>query len=145
MEQVRIVAQSNAYRSDLSNSDRLRWAKLSLQANQRLPGDDPWERARRECQEFMLRTWIIERLGPATDPDWNPEPLAADTLAALTLDPSHARTISARWRDLPIEQIGQLRRHKNLTAHLHRLVDMLRPGPTRVQIGAWIAVREFLP
>ncbi|MFC0532050.1 hypothetical protein [Phytohabitans kaempferiae] len=40
------------------------------------------------AHNFALRTWIIEHLGPDTDPDWDPESLAADTLAALTLDPT---------------------------------------------------------
>jgi hypothetical protein len=50
------------------------------------------------------------------------------TLAALTVDPDDARVRSASWRDLPIEQIGELRRQKNLTSHVDRLLDILRPA-----------------
>ncbi|MFD9223665.1 hypothetical protein ACFWDI_27530 [Streptomyces sp. NPDC060064] len=145
LERVRIIAQSRAYRAHQPRLVRLRWARLYLRANERLPGDGPWDQARRARQEFALRTWIIEHLGPDTEPAWDPEALVADTLAALTLDPGQVRTISAGWRDLPIEQIGELRRHKNLTAHLDRLVDFLPPGPTKERLFAWIAVREHLP
>jgi hypothetical protein len=96
-------------------------------------------------QNFWLRTWIIKHLGPDTDPDWDPSALAADTLAALTLDPAQASTTAANWPDLLPEQIGELRRHKNLTSHLATLVIYLQPGPTRDQVAGWIEVREHLP
>jgi hypothetical protein len=145
LEQVRVIAQSHAYRSDEPRLVRLRWAKLSLHANQRMHGDSPWEQNRMTSQAFMLRTWVIEHLGPDADPDWNPEILAADTLAALTVDPDDAGTMSANWRDLPIEQIGELRRQKNLTAHLDRLVDLLQPGATKDRLVVWSEVRKLLP
>ena len=75
----------------------------------------------------------------------NPEALATDTLAALTVDPEDARAMSASWRDLPIEQIAELRRHKNLTAHLDRLVGLLPPGLTRERVATWVEVRKLLP
>ncbi|BCJ39667.1 hypothetical protein GCM10010168_78780 [Actinoplanes ianthinogenes] len=145
LEQVRVIAQNRAYWSDASRLARLRWAKLSLHANERLHGDDPWEQVRMANQAFMLRAWVIQHLGPDEDPDWNPEILATDTLAALTVDPERARTMSANWRDLPIEQIGELRRQKILTAHLDRLVDLLRPGATKDRLVVWAQVRELLP
>lgn len=144
LEQIRVIAQSHVYQSDGPRHVRLRWAKLSLRANERLHGDDgPWDHARTASQAFALRTWVIEHLG--SDPDWNPEILATDTLAALTIDPDDARTISARWRDLPIEQIGELRRHKNLTAHVNRLVDLLPAGPAKDRLVVWAEVRRLLP
>lgn len=145
LEQVRVIAQSHVYGSDEPRLARLRWAKLSLRANERLHGDGPWEHTRMASQAFMLRTWVIEHLGPDADLDWNPDILATDTLAALTVDPDHARTISANWRDLPIEQIGELRRQKNLTAHLDRLVDLLQPGATKDRLLIWTEVRKLLP
>ncbi|MFG1805437.1 hypothetical protein [Streptomyces sp. NPDC049040] len=93
----------------------------------------------------MLRTWVIEHLGPDAEPAWNPGVLATDTLAALTLDPAEAETLASDWRSLPIEQIGCLRRHKNLTAHLDRLIGYLRPGTTADLIATWIEVRKLLP
>lgn len=145
LEQVRVIAESHVHRSDEPSHLRRRWAKLSLRANERLHGDGPWHHARMASQAFALRTWVIEHLGSDTDPDWNPEILAADTLAALAGDPNDARTISEGWRDLPIEQIGELRRQKNLTAHLDRLVDSLQPGPDKDRLINWIEVRELLP
>jgi hypothetical protein len=59
----------------------------------------------------------VTTLAADADPDWNPEALANDTLAALSLEPRRAESLAAGRRDLPIEQIGDLRRHKNLTAH----------------------------
>jgi hypothetical protein len=145
MERVRVVAQTHAYRPGEPPQVRLRWAKLSLNANERLHSDDPWDRARMRAHNFALRTWIIEHLGPDADPDWDPETLAADTLAALTLDPDQARARSGGWRNLPIEQISELRQHKNLTAHLDRLIGHLQVGPVRDRLIAWMAIRPHLP
>ena len=145
LERIRVVAQSHAYRSDEPQRVRLRWAKLSLNANERLPGDTPWSHDRKTRQNFALRTWIIDHLGPGTDSDWDPEALAADTLAALALDPGQVMALSASWRDLPIEQISGLRRYKNRTAHLDRLLDHLPPGPDKDQLITWSEVREYLP
>jgi hypothetical protein len=145
LEAARWVAQLRAYLDDQPRHLRLRWATLSLKANRRLGGDSPWDRARMLSQDFMLRTWIIEHLGPAPDPDWNLQALAADTLAALTLDPAQARALSASWRDLPIEQISELRRHKNMIAHADRIAGGLAPGPTKDQLNAWIEIRSLLP
>jgi hypothetical protein len=146
LEAVRVVAQGHAYRSDESRSARQQWAKLSLQANQRRHGDRLWDRARATQQNFMLRMWVIDQLGPDDeDPDWSPETLAADTIAALALTAAEARALADRWRDLAVGQIGELRRHKNLTAHLDRLVNHLQPSPARDQLLAWAETRRHLP
>ncbi|MEY9873270.1 hypothetical protein ABH931_002752 [Streptacidiphilus sp. MAP12-33] len=145
LEQIREVAQSHAYRSEEPRGDRLRWAKLSLAANKRFHGDDPQAQARMRQQELMLRTWIIEHLGPDADSDWNPQALAEDTLAALTLEPGEAEAASADWRELPIEQIRLLRHHKNLTGHVDRLIPRLEPGQIKDQLAKWASVRAHLP
>jgi hypothetical protein len=147
LERIREVAQAHAYRSNEPKPVRLQWAKLSLDANARLHSNSssPWARSRMAQQNFMLRTWIIKHLGPDTDPDWDPGTLAADTFAALTLDPGQAITTAADWRNLPIEQISELRRHRNLTSHLATLVSYLQPGPVRDQLVAWIEAREQMP
>jgi hypothetical protein len=147
LERIREIAKAHAHRSKEPKRVRLRWAKLSLDANARLHGDSssPWARERMACQNFALRTWIIEHLGPDPDPEWDPGTLAADTLAALTLDLSRASTAAANWPDLPIEQIDELRRHKNLTSHLPTLITYLQPGPARDQIASWIETRKHLP
>ncbi|MFE2508314.1 hypothetical protein ACFXC9_07555 [Streptomyces naganishii] len=145
LERIRTVAQAHVYRSAQSRESRLRWAKLCLAANRRFHGDGLWERARMRCQEFALRTWVIEHLGADADPDWNPEALANDTLTALVLEPCRAKRLAAGWRDLPIEQIGELRRHKNLTAHIGRLMPSLPPGPNRDRLASWASVRPHLP
>jgi hypothetical protein len=145
LEQIGVVAQARAYRPGQPRQARLRWAKLSLRANEQLHGDDPWDRVRMLTHNFALRTWVIEHLGPDTDPDWNPEVLAADTLAALALDPDQARTRSGEWRNLPVEQLSELRQHKNLTAHLDKLIRHVRTGPVRDQLIAWTEMRPHLP
>ncbi|MFI1467125.1 hypothetical protein [Streptomyces wuyuanensis] len=71
--------------------------------------------------------------------------MGADTLAALAMSPSEAAALATDWRALPIEQIRELRRHKNLTAHLERLIGRLRPGPTRDRLLPWIEARRLLP
>jgi hypothetical protein len=146
-ERIREVGQAHAHRSKEPKHVRLRWAKVSLDANARLHGNSssPWERARMARQNFALRTWIIEHLGPDADPDWDPDTLAADTLAALTLDPSQASAAAANWPDLPLKQADELRRHKYLTSHLPTLITHLQPGPARDQLASWIQVREHLP
>ncbi|MBM9509308.1 hypothetical protein [Actinacidiphila acididurans] len=149
LERIRTVAQSYIHRSDQPRDVRLRWAKLSLAANRRYHGDGAWEQARTRSQEFALRTWVIACLASdtdlASDPDWNPEALATDTLAALSLEPGRAESAATGWRDLPIEQIGELRRHKNLTAHIDLLMPSLPPGPVKDRLAAWVSVRRHLP
>jgi hypothetical protein len=34
-------------------------------------------------QDFALRTWVIEHIGPGADPTCDPDAVAADTIAAL--------------------------------------------------------------
>jgi hypothetical protein len=145
LERIRELAQSHVYQPTESREARLRWAKLSLAANRRFHGGDPRAQTRMHCQEFRLRAWVIEHLGQDADPDWNPEALAEDTLAALSLRPDQAEAITVNWRELPIEQIGLLRRHKNLTGHLDGLVPGLQPGPIKDQLAAWASVRSHLP
>jgi hypothetical protein len=119
---------------------------LSLEANKRLHDDRPWSQARMAQNNFMLRMWIIDELGPDDETtEWNPKTLATDTLAALTLGPHEARALTAHWRDLPHDQIGELRRHKNMTSHLDRLIKHLQPGPLHDQLDCWLDVRQHLP
>lgn len=146
LEAIREIASAHTYHSGEPQESRLQWAKLSLQVNGRMHGDGPWEQARMACNDFMLRTWVIDQLNPGTDDtDWNPESLAADTLAALSLNPAEARDLATHWRDLPLDQIGELRRHKNMTAHLPSLIEHLQPSPTRDLLLHWTTARQHLP
>jgi hypothetical protein len=144
LEAVRVLAQAHAYRDDEPREARLRWARLALLANERLDGDGPWEKARSAQQNFMLRMFVIDEIGPG-DGDWSPEGLAADTDKALPPSPAEARALAAHWRELPLERIGELRRLKNLTAHLGRLLPHLPPGPVRDRLLAWAQARRHLP
>ncbi|MFJ8085383.1 hypothetical protein ACIQ6Y_32975 [Streptomyces sp. NPDC096205] len=46
-------------------------------------------------QDFMLRMWMIDQLGPDDgDRDWCPEALASDTLDALTFSPAQAADLA---------------------------------------------------
>jgi hypothetical protein len=63
----------------------------------------------------------------------------------LALDPGQVIALSASWRDLPIEQIGELRRYKSMTAHLGRLLDFLPPGPDKDRLITWTEVHKHLP
>ncbi|MDG4857475.1 hypothetical protein P8605_04765 [Streptomyces sp. T-3] len=146
LETARVAAQGQAYNSSHPQEARRQWAKLSLLANQRMLDNAEEPSARLAQQDFMLRMWVIDRLGPDdTDPDWSPEALASDTLDALTFTLTQAAGLAEGWRDLPIEQIRELRWHKNLTAHLDSLVGHLEPGPVRERIVAWTATRQHLP
>ena len=81
-EFVRVLSQHHVYH-DKDRDARLRWAKLSLYANRRAHRDTPSDQERMLQQNFLLRTWVIVHLGAEEgDPDWDPEFLAADTLAA---------------------------------------------------------------
>ncbi|MEU2653806.1 hypothetical protein ABZ615_00615 [Streptomyces sp. NPDC007325] len=146
LESARVAAQQHAYDADQPHDVRRHWAALSLLANRRMSGGGAEGSARALQHDFMLRTWVIEHLGPEDDDsDWNAEALAADTLAALALSPSEAATLATDWRELPLEQIRELRRHKNLTAHLERLIGHLKPGPTHDRLLQWIEARALLP
>ncbi|MBO0657227.1 hypothetical protein J1792_32295 [Streptomyces triculaminicus] len=109
LEAARVIAQAHADRCEEPQETRRQWAKLSLQVNQLLPSDTQWDRARLAQQNFILRMWVIDQLGPDDeDPDWNPERLAADTAAVFTLAPSDTRALAGHWRSLAIDQIGEL-------------------------------------
>ncbi|MBC2904354.1 hypothetical protein H4N64_22520 [Streptomyces sp. PSKA01] len=141
LEAVRVVAQGHAYDAGRPEEVRREWAALSLLANRRM--GDAGSAGRAAHQEFMLRMWVIDTFGP--HPDWSPHTLATDTLGALPLPPSEARALARDWRDLPVDRIRELRRHKNLTAHLERLIGHLEAGPTRDRLLRWIEVRRQLP
>ncbi|MGV9454520.1 hypothetical protein [Streptomyces sp. NPDC003635] len=141
LEAVRVVAQGHAYDAGKSPQARREWAALSLLANRR-QGKDTWG-AHDLHDDFTLRMWVIDTLGP--HPEWVPETLASDTLDALTLTPPEAWELAREWRALPIDRIRELRRHKNLTLHLERLMNHLGPGPTRDRLLPWIDVRGMLP
>jgi hypothetical protein len=97
------------------------------------------------ANNVRLRTNIIDRLGPdIQDPDWNPDLVAADILAALTLTPTQARELSDHWQALPVERFCELRDVKNTTAPLQRLLRHLQPGPIRDQAREWLTIRELL-
>ncbi|MEW1692932.1 hypothetical protein ACIQOF_33025 [Streptomyces sp. NPDC091265] len=146
LETVRVAAQGLAYNSGRSQEARRHWAKLSILVNRRMCDNEQGRSARVAQQDFMLRMWVIDRLGPDdTDPDWCPAALASDTLDTLTFTPTQAAGLAEGWRDLPIEQIRELRCHKNLTAHLEGLVSHLAPGPVREAIVSWTATRALLP
>ena len=146
LESVRLVAQQHAYDSDQPSGTRRRWAELSLLANQRMHSDGPRCSAREIQQELMLRMWVIDHLGPEEeDPNWSPDRLASDTLDALALTPSEAEALASNWRELPIEQIRELRQHKNLTLHLDSLIRYLRPSSQRDQLLLWTETRILLP
>ncbi|MFE6888259.1 hypothetical protein [Streptomyces sp. NPDC057694] len=146
LETVRVAAQGRAYDSAHPQEARRQWAKLSLFANRLMLADGEGHLMPVTQQDFMLRMWVIDRLGPDdTDPDWSPDALATDTLDALTITPAQAAVLADGWRDLAIEQIHQLRWHKNLTAHLEILLGYLKPGRTHDQLAAWTHTRRLLP
>ncbi|MFM9588133.1 hypothetical protein ACKI1J_01345 [Streptomyces scabiei] len=146
LEAVRVVAQQHAYGAVGSPEACREWATLSLRANQLMSGGHSWDRARKAHQNFMLRMWVIERLGPVPgDRLWDPEALAADTVSALELTPVAARALAEHWPDLAIEKIGELRRHRNLTAHAGELAGHLSPGPVRDLLLTWSETRPHLP
>ncbi len=89
-----------------------------------------------------VQTYATEELRPYAD---SPARLAADTLDVLALTPSDAGALGGNWRELPVEEIRELRRHKNLTAHLERLLGHLQPGPTRDQLRLWTETLQPLP
>ncbi|MFJ6014775.1 hypothetical protein [Streptomyces sp. NPDC092952] len=146
LETARVVAQGQAHNADRPPESRRQWAKLSLLANRRMLDHAEGNPARVAQQDFTLRMWVIDLLGPDdTDPDWSPEALASDTLDALTFTPLRAAALAEGRRDLPTGQIRELRWHKSLTAHLESLVGHLAPGPVRERLVTWTAIRRLLP
>ncbi|MFD8584395.1 hypothetical protein ACFV2A_16020 [Streptomyces californicus] len=146
LETARVAAQGQAYNSSHPQEARRQWAKLALLANRRMLDHVEGHPARVAQQDFMLRMWVIDRLGPDdTDPDWSPEALASDTLDALSFTPPQAAALAEGWRDLLTGQIRELRRHRNLTAHLKSLLGYLAPGPVRERLVTWTATRPLLP
>ncbi len=141
-----MVALSRANDQRLPAELRKQWAKLSLQVNARMHGDGPWDQARMAAHNFWLRTRMIEDLGPdPADSDWDAAAIASGIVNAVVLTPQQARGQSVRWQDQPSEQIGHLRRIKNITAPFERLQYHLQPGPLRDLALEWLSVRKHLP
>jgi hypothetical protein len=144
-EAIRVVAQGHAYHADDCPEAR-RWAALSLLANRRLLSFGGQDRVPAVHQDLLLRMWVIDRFGPDdADPVRSAARLAADTLAELGLTSSQAGALADRRDGPTVGQIRELRRHKNLTAHVERLVVHLGPGPERDALLPWIGVRPRLP
>lgn len=145
LDGVREVARQFAYRNAEPTSVRLRWAKLSLAANHRLPDTSRSVLVRKTEQNLVFRTWVIVNLGrDDEDRDWNPDALADDTLAALWLAAADACALNERWRELPIERMRELAWHRSLTHHLDLLVDQLTAGAARDELMAWAELRPCL-
>jgi len=146
IEHLRWIALSRAQNTRLDGESRKKWAKLALRVNARADRDRPFAQARIAAQSAQLRTLIIDQLGPDRDDrDWDPDIVAADILADLTVQPARARELSGTWRDMPLDQMASLRGIKNVTAPLARLLPHLQPGTNCDLIREWIAVRNLLP
>jgi hypothetical protein len=146
LEILRAVTVFHAQDDRLEPEDRKRWAKLSLQINARMHGDGPWEQTRMVTQNFRLRTLIIDRLGPdPQDPDWNPDLVASEILAAITLTSAQVRELSERWKTRSMDQIGELRRLKSTVAPLQQLLRHIQSRQLYDQAQEWLAVRELRP
>lgn len=145
LDRARWVAHEHACRPGEYRGDvRRRWAKLASAADVGLPGDNLWDLDRRAQLGFSLRMWIIEQFGPDGDRFWDTDALAADTLAALTLDADQATAMAANWRDLQREQIRDLYRHRDLTCHVDQLVGHLQAGLVRERLIGWVGFGRHL-
>lgn len=145
LDRARYAAQSHACQlGEIKAGVRRRWAKLALAATTRMPADNPTDQVQREQRNFLLRMWILEKLGPDGDPDWDPATLAADTLTAITLNAAQAVAMATNWRHRPREQIAELHRHNHLTQHVHRLVHHLPSGPAKDHLSEWIGFGDLL-
>ncbi|MEU1532043.1 hypothetical protein [Streptomyces fagopyri] len=71
--------------------------------------------------------------------------MASDPRDEIRLGPSDAVARALEWRELPIGRTRELRRHKNVTAHLERPVSHLPPGPVRDRLLLWSEPRRSLP
>ncbi|MFJ8871455.1 hypothetical protein ACIRD6_37630, partial [Streptomyces sp. NPDC102473] len=58
---------------------------------------------------------------------------------------SHATTIGELLTQDTTERIGELRQHKNMTAHLDQLMAFIPTGPTKDRLNSWTEVRKYLP
>ncbi|MFI9155541.1 hypothetical protein [Streptomyces sp. NPDC053367] len=64
LEPARVVAQGQAYHDGRRGHVRRQWAKLSLLANRRMLDGAGGCSVRVAHQDFMLRMWVIDQLGP---------------------------------------------------------------------------------
>ncbi|MFE6554090.1 hypothetical protein ACFVHS_37700 [Streptomyces sp. NPDC057746] len=70
LETARVAAQGQAYNPSHPQEARRQWAKLSLLANRRMLEHADGASAGVAQQDFMLRMWVIDQLGPDdTDSD----------------------------------------------------------------------------
>lgn len=146
LEAVRAVTVDHVQDGHLPPDERKSWAKLSLQVNSRMYDKGAQRQARMTQNNVRLRTFIISKLGPdPEDPDWSPEQVVRDVLAAVPLTPEQARGLSEHWRDLPVDRIRELREIKNLTGPLQELLGHLHPGRLHAQAQEWLHARTALP
>ena len=143
---LRWVAQSRLYDRSLDTSERLEWAAAALDLThcaERFAGYSHWDAV---LDEVNLRCFVVSRLGAR--PQDEPADLAClvqVAAAAIELTPDQALDLSSRWRELPLDQIVMLRRHKNLLAPLTLVADQLPAGRETDRIRALLALRPALP
>lgn len=136
---LRALATARMRDESLPEGMRLRWGRVALAAI---------DRAGRPEEQPYVRSYLLQRFGPAEDgdPDRDPAALCREVLARIGMTPEEAAARAAGWRDLPRPAIQRLRRVKNLIPCMAPARPHLAAtDPLAVAADAWAALRPRLP
>ncbi|MFF9149572.1 hypothetical protein ACF1BN_32505 [Streptomyces sp. NPDC014861] len=132
-------------RSDETDGNRLRWARLALAAvSRKHQGGAPQLSM---TESVAIRAYLIREFGvDSSDADRSLALLCSDVLENLELPLETAGRMAERWRETTRERMLQLRRAKNLLTPLLPIRAMLDSGdlPTE-EIHSWLDLIPKLP
>ncbi|MFH8408677.1 hypothetical protein ACH4FX_28340 [Streptomyces sp. NPDC018019] len=118
------------------------WLRLLAAAENSVGGQRlEWRR-----RDHNLTSVLLEEVGPRAEiPLRDPARLLDDVLDAMPMDRATARELGPRWRELPREQISDLRLIRMLVAPARRVRPLLNGLPRARELDAWLEVCPLLP
>ncbi|WP_448321232.1 hypothetical protein [Streptomyces sp. CO7] len=146
-EALRELGTTRMRQPDLSDTVRLRWARLAATAVTNKYVGAPGGEAKQDVDIVRLRAAAIEALGPDPgDPDRDPELLFRYITEGCGTSYDDLSAAAADWRTLPPAEMLRLRRVKNMLNAARRVEQHLPTGsPVRNAARRWLALFPDLP
>jgi len=127
----------------------LDWAKIAISIYDQLAKkvESKSQRESLMYSQMNLRAFLIARLGAVPGhPILDPQPIINWFFDSLTLTVEEASERAARWTDLEIERVRELRRIKNRLSPIKVLKEAnMLPHDSYSSLSSWLSIRSQLP